>query len=742
MAEAAAWPLVLGVFAGAPTSLLLGLFAAGAAALTALYLLKLERRRLVVPYVRLWARVLGEQRTQALWRRLRRWVSLLVQLVLLGLLLVALGEPEPARSAAGRTIALVIDASASMQATDVAPLGLGSRLDRARQAARELAAGLGPDDRATVIRLDGQPLALGGLTADERDLGQRIDGITATDGPADLEAALRLAADVLRGHAHPMVVLIGDGAWPREVLERVRFGPSAPSPAPVPVSAPASASGPAIPGSATPAVTPRLDAIDLAGIDLRYLPVGTSGDNLGIIGFSVRRYRQNRASFEVLIEVQSFATEPTRARLEILQDGEVIDALPLELRPGERVQRVLPDLAGATTGAGAGTRLEARLSPATPGPSGPSGSSKAAGGQGASSPGWRDFLPLDDRAYAVLAPRPKERVLLVTAGNLFLEAALLLNENAAIDKIAPAAYGPAEAARYDVVIFDGVTPPEPPATAALYLDPQGPASPFRVVRDEPAVLVTEVAERHPVMRWVTLRDLNVKRSSVFALAPGDVALVSSLRAPILVARERAAGGARRLALGFDVRHSDLPLRVAFPVLLVNALDWLGEAPAGEDEAPLRSGRVWRLPAPRPGADGTPTGPRGAGDLADTARTLRVRDPEGHLHRVPVVEGFGHFQAGRAGFYEVDAPGAPPPHPPRGGADGQDRRRLLAANLADAAESTIRPAPAGGLVIGGQRLAPPEGFVRRPARAWWMILLALALVLSFVEWVGYHRRVTV
>jgi hypothetical protein len=707
MAETAAWPLVLGVFAGASTSLLLGMFAAGAAALTALYLLKTERRRLVVPYVRLWMRVLGERRTEALWRRLKRWVSLLVQLVILGLLIAALGEPEPARNAEGRTIAFVIDASASMQATDVPPLG--SRLDRARQAARELAAGLGPADRATVIRLDGQPLALGGLTGDERDLGQRIDGIAATDGPADLEGALRLAADVLRGHPHPVVVLIGDGAWPRDVLDRVRLNPSAPPPAGATVTA---------------AAAPRLDAIDLAGIDLRYLPVGTSGDNLGIIGFSVRRYRQNRASFEVLVEVQSFAAEPARTRLEILQDGEVIDVEPLELKGGERVQRVLPDLAGITTGASAGTRLEARLSPVVTA-QGPSGASDA------SAPGRRDFLPLDDRAYAVLAPRTQERVLLVSSGNLFLEAALLLNENAAIDKVAPTAYVPEQAARYDVVIFDGVTPPEPPATAALYLDPQGPASPFRIVRDEPAVLVTEVAERHPVMRWVTLRDLNVKRSSVFALAPGDVALVSSLRAPILVARERGAGRPRQLALGFDVRHSDLPLRVAFPVLLVNALDWLGEASVGEEESPLRSGRVWRLPAPQDVA-----GAAKAGDLAaGTVRTLRVRDPEGRSHRVPVVEGFGHFQAGRAGFYEVDVPGQD------GSRNGQERR-LLAANLADAAESAIRPAPAGELVIGGQRLAPPEGFVRRPARAWWMLLLLFALALSLVEWVGYHRRVTV
>lgn len=679
MADAAAWPLVLGVFAGAPTSLLLGLFAAGAAALTALYLLKLERRRLVVPYVRLWARVLGEQRTEALWRRLKRWVSLLVQLLILGLLVAALGDPEPARSAEGRTIALVIDASASMQATDAPPLG--TRLDRARQAARELAAGLGKDDRATVIRLDGQPLALGGLTADESELARRIDTITATDGPADLEGALRLAADVLRGHPHPMVVLIGDGAWPRDVLDRVHLAPPKPP-------------------------APRLDAIDLAGIDLRYLPVGTRGDNLGIIGFSVRRYRQNRASFEVLVEVQSFAAETTPTRLEILQDGEVIDVEPLELKAGERAQRVLSDLAGVATAAASGTRLEARLTPATP--------------------GRHDALPLDDRAYAVLAPRPKERVLLVTSGNLFLEAALLLNENATIDKIAPTAYAPAKAARYDVVIFDAVTPPEPPPTAALYLDPRGPASPFRVVRDEPAVLVTEVADKHPVMRWVTLRDLNVRRSSVFALAPGDVALVSSLRAPILVARERAAGRARQLALGFDVRHSDLPLRVAFPVLLVNALDWLGEVAAGDDEAPLRSGRVWRLPVQ--GAEAA-----SAGGLANTQRTLRVRDPEGRQHRVPVVEGFGHFQAGRVGFYEVDVPGE--------GGPGQGRR-LLAANLADAAESAIRPTPAGELVIGGQRLAPPEGFTPRPAHAWWMILVALALALSLVEWVGYHRRVTV
>ena len=65
-------------FAGAPLSVVGPALAAGAAALVALYLLKLRRRRLEVPFAELWRRVLSETQSTALWKRLRRIVSLAV----------------------------------------------------------------------------------------------------------------------------------------------------------------------------------------------------------------------------------------------------------------------------------------------------------------------------------------------------------------------------------------------------------------------------------------------------------------------------------------------------------------------------------------------------------------------------------------------------------------------------------------------------------------------------------------
>src|SRR5262249_31900600 len=151
--------------------------------------------------------------------------------------------------------------------------------------------------------------------------------------------------------------------------------------------------------ASVPGAAIDLAAIDLSGVDLRFVPVGNSGENLAITAFAVRRYRANRTAYEVLVEVHSFAKAPAATRLELLHDGEAVEVEPLPLHPGERVQRGYPTLAGE------GTRLEARLADT------------------------HDALPLDDIAYAVLPPRHKLKVLLVGAGDLFLEGALLLYDN-------------------------------------------------------------------------------------------------------------------------------------------------------------------------------------------------------------------------------------------------------------------------------------------------------------------------
>jgi hypothetical protein len=638
-------------FLGAPLPLLGGAFAALGAALTALYVLKLRRRRVEVPFAELWRRVLSDVESSALWRRLRRWLSLLVQLALLALVLLSIADPHLAGSRRGRTVAIVVDTSASMQARGASGV---TRLDEAKERARAIVRGLGGEDTAVVIDLGARPAPRTGVTADERTLLRAIDALHADDAPADLDGALRLATAALRGGANPTLVLIGDGAWD----------------------------------------TTALDRAELAGADLRYQPVGEEAENFAITAFSVRRYRANQTAYEVLVEVQRFGGQGKRAcTLELAQDGEVVNVEHLTLAAGERVERLYPNLAGA------GTRLEASL--------------RAEGG------GALDALAVDDHAFALLPARGKTRVLLVTPGNLFLEGALLLDENLDVQKIAPASWAPAEAAKFDAVVLDGFVPPAPPATHALYLDPHGPASPFAIRGELAAPIVTETAQAHPLMRWVTLADLNISRASRFRLDPGDVAIASSLREPIVVARER--DGHKLVAIGFDPKKSDLPMRVAFPVLVVNALDWF----AGADTGVMTSYSLdhpWRLGAP------------------GGASEITVQDPDGHASRLPVHDGRATWVGTRVGYYQLSAalPFAEGGGVPRGAAAGATR--LIAANLVSPSESRLTPRRE--LTLHGQPVRAPEPGRAGVRRALWPYLVLLTLLLSLGEWWTYNRRVTV
>src|SRR6185369_2716146 len=235
--------------------------------------------------------------------------------------------------------------------------------------------------------------------------------------------------------------------------------------------------------------------------------------------------------------------------------------------------------------------------------------------------------------------------------------------------------------------------------------PHGPNAPFAVRGTVDAPFVTETAASHPLMRWVALKDLNISRASTFALEPKDVAVASSFKQPILVARDR--DGKKTVALGFELKRSDLPLRVAFPVLLINALDWFAGADSGL-VASYATGRPWRVPVP-------------AG-----ATELFVHAPDGSRTRAPVHDGRASYVASRAGFYELESAGAP--------------NRIVAVNLASVEESNI--APKAQLSVLGRQLSAPEMGRIGVRRELWGYFVVLALLLAFVEWWTYNRRVTV
>src|SRR5256886_7883779 len=86
------------------------------------YILKIRLKRVPVSTVIFWRQIFDEKKPRSLWQRLRHLISLLVQLALLGLLIAALTEPFFSwETLTARRVILIVDNSASMNATDAVP---------------------------------------------------------------------------------------------------------------------------------------------------------------------------------------------------------------------------------------------------------------------------------------------------------------------------------------------------------------------------------------------------------------------------------------------------------------------------------------------------------------------------------------------------------------------------------------------------------------------------------------------
>lgn len=622
-------------FAGYSVLGLLGVFGAAAAAATLLYILKLRRRPVPVVFSPIWQRVLGDRESSRLFSQLKRWLSLLLQLCLLALLVLALGDP---RLSAGfeqaRHLVVLIDASASMQATDVAP----TRLDAAKDAARGMITGLGPADRMLIAQMDASVTPLSTMTEDVAELQRAVERVRPSDTRADLGRALAFALDSLRGRSVPEIIVVGDGAFSEDVIRH---------------------------------------APPLGAVKLSFVPVGKASENVALTAFSVRRYPLDRSRYEVMLEVFNTNDAPAEVELSLWGDGQIVQTGHLSLAPKERRAQFYANLAGADR------TLEATLDV----------------------PSGRDHLPRDNRAYALMPERHRTRVLVVTPGNTYLEAALLLDEYLDVTTVAA---NELPAGRFDVTIFDGVAlPPDPRFGGLLYLNVPAEGGPVGHRREIQDFGFDRWDEESPILRWIAPENIQVTRGHALAPSASDRVVGASELGPILVAGRR--NGQPFVALGFDPRNSDLVLRVAWPLFVLNSINHFVEEDTGYISS-FRTGEVWQVPVHAPG------------DLA------WVTEPSGARNRVAIKEGRAAYAGMHAGFYEI-------------GIEGSERPpERFAANLADLDESQIAPVPA--LNLGATQAGEAKGFEAGARHQIWGYLVIAVLVLSAIEWLTYHRRVTV
>ena len=113
---------------------------------------------------------------------------------------------------------------------------------------------------------------------------------------------------------------------------------------------------------------------------------------------------------------------------------------------------------------------------------------------------------------------------------------------------------------------------------------------------------------HPAMRYLDLSKVAIQEAMRVRPLGGGHALVESNLTPLIYAMDE--GGVKAIFLGFNLFRTDLPLRVAFPLFVSNALRWLSPSRLEDAGLQLRAGQTLAAALPAGAGMATLTDPAG------------------------------------------------------------------------------------------------------------------------------------
>ena len=259
------------------------------------YLLKRRRVVRVVPSTLLWQRFLAETQASAPFQKLRHNWLLILQLLLLLLAVLALARPYlSGKTIGGRTLVVILDASASMQATDEAP----SRFEKARIDALRLVDSMHDNDTMYVLQVGASTEVKQSATSEKAALRRAIQGAAAGDTATHLKEALKLAETLVQNNSRAEIHLFSDGA------------------------------------------VGALDGFDNSGLPLEFHRIGQRANNLAITSLDVRANPENPAQRAVFANIVNFSTNTQQTEIEFRLDDRIIETKPLTLAPGETSPQV------------------------------------------------------------------------------------------------------------------------------------------------------------------------------------------------------------------------------------------------------------------------------------------------------------------------------------------------------------------------------------------------------------------
>lgn len=547
-------------FAAFPLWAVLSAMGAVATLVVAVYLLRRTPRPMIVSNVDFWLRAAQQAKPRLLASFRIPLLALLVSLLVALAMVALIGDPRFGAGVRGTTV-IVIDTGRSMGASGEDE---ERRVDRAVAEVRRWVERSTIAGEVAIVRAGMRPSVILPITEHAGDLEAALTRLETDDGPSDVRAAVALADSI--------------------VIERSRIA--------------AAEAGMAING--TPILGQILLVTDrdvelATEAPLVTLPVGNEVDTLAITAFSARRVPDAVGEYAVRLELENFSSRTARTRVHVV-DGEV-DLL------NERV--TLPPHATQVLEAGGFSAHRAEL---------------VADLETIGIDGSHDGFAGDDRAVAVVEALDATRVLLVTEGDRYLEAALGSHPGLDVQIIEPsgiASLTSSTLSRFHAVVLDHASLPSGVEHRAVVMFAPLNGREVGVTGTLTRPRVTGTLASHPVLEGLRFEDVGFDRASILSERAGDQVLLRSRESVMGLARETRRG--RLVVFGFATADTDLVRRETFPLLVHDALRWAADRGEGSPLArPVGQGVLVEAGEEVTGPDGEPLDVRG-GEIPEITR---------------------------------------------------------------------------------------------------------------------------
>ncbi len=609
-----------------------------------LYMLRLRRTDMQISSTFLWQQLVRDREANAPWQKLRPNLLMLLQLLILLALVLALARPfrEVKTITTGRTI-LLIDASASMKATDGDDNN--TRFELAQQEALDAVDTLGSDDTMTIIRVAEVPEVLAAETRDRSVLRDAIRNTEPGDGVADWTAAIALASAGARGVDTLRVVVMSDGGVPTNLPE--------------------------VPGAVS------------------YVKVGESSSNVAITALSTRTLPNSPP--QIFAQISNFSNQDAEVVLELRLEGLLYNSQFYDVEANSTRNVIIENIEEDFR------ELTAVLSMR-------------------SNSNVVDYLEIDNTAYAINGSTRTGDVLVMTEGNVFLEAIFSSSPGVELTVENPARGIPS--GDFDLIVLDGWIPNDTlPTTDLLIINPPESTNAFEVTGESEETdinpLTGGIVSDDERTRFVDFSNVHIRVFRTLDRIEDWATILIETEAgePLILAGQFE--GQQIAIMTFALQDSDLRVQLPFPILVNGLMRWYQpQRPITFDN--LRSGDTLAI---RPTIDADevkielPNGDDVSFEIDDEVREVIFADTQ------------------LLGFYRIQILN-----------DGDVvQEDAFAVNLFNIGESDIEPVD--DIVIqtnDGQLSVSSNSREEIGRRELWTILVAIGLLILGLEWWYYHR----